>query len=212
MLEKVNNLKIWQKLGLLVLLMGIPVTVLGYLFVSSERRAISTLDNEQNSLSYFVPVRQLFQHMALHRGLTARVLSGDSSARSQLLALTPSIESDLANIDKLDAKYGKAFGTTQTVAAVRQDWAEVKQRGSNITVKENMELKSKLIATNLDLMRTIGDSGLITDGQLQSYYLAINLVLQLPSTIENMGQMRAAGAGILNRQKITEEERQLLTA
>jgi methyl-accepting chemotaxis protein len=212
MLEKVNNLKIWQKLGLLVLLMGIPVTVLGYLFVASERRAIGTLDNEENSLAYFVPVRQLFQHMALHRGLTARVLSGDSSARSQLLALAPAIESDLTTIDAFEAKNGKTFGTTQNVSAIHQSWAEIKQKGNAITAKENFDLHGKLIATSLDLMRIIGDTGLIIDGQLQTYYMAINLVLQLPSTIENMGQMRAVGAGVLNRQKITEEERQLLTA
>ncbi len=96
MIEKFKDLKIFQKLMVLVIVMGIPALVVTVAFLKLRSELLTALQVERDSLVYFESLPGLLRDLDLHRGLSGRVLAGDPSARPQLAAVRPQIEAELA--------------------------------------------------------------------------------------------------------------------
>ena len=196
MFNKVRELKLWQKLSLIVLVMAVPIVVMVILFVRALNVQVSSSADEISGVEFTTPVVNFHNHVAQHRDLMAAVMAGDSSQRNRAQGLEPTIEADLSAVDALDQKYGKAFSASEKLAEIKKDWRELRQRGANMQVRENLALHNKISTDTRELIRIIGDkSSLILDPDLDAYYLMSTMVIDMPQVQENLSALRGLASG-----------------
>ena len=66
-----KNLKIWQKLSLIVVAFSIPIGVLLHYLVTEQNIILDFAKNELDGTQYLRPVRKLFADICEHRTLAA---------------------------------------------------------------------------------------------------------------------------------------------
>ncbi len=211
MIEWITKRNISWKLGILVLLMLIPIVVLGGFFLSGEQKRIAATQDKIASLDYLVPLRTLLQHTSEHRDFSARAVSGDGAARSRVVDSDSKIEKDFNDLETVDKRFTKA-NTTQNLTAVRAKWNELKANRTSGTVKETIDIHTKLINDILGQIRLVADNAIVTDQDIDTYYLGNAIAQQIPSGVQALGELSAYGSAVRARGKLTEEDRYQITA
>jgi len=202
-----RNLKLWQKLAIAGALAAIPMFTLMFLFLRSRDEQIARTRDELAGMDYVLSVRNLLEHLPRHRSAASAVLNGDHSMRGELLEAQSQVENAVAAVDLADKKSGKELGTTATWDSIRLRWADLKSRVLNLSPEESYGRHTRLIADILAQVRLVGDrTGLTTDPELATFYLAENLLTQMPESSEYLGQLASIGSGIAARQKMSAAE------
>src|SRR5262245_9863573 len=210
-----RRLKMWQRLALIAVLMGIPIPVVTYLLVSDKKSGIDYILLETYGAHYLSPVKKIGKEIARHRGLTNALLRGEPTVKTQILEVERAIGQNFELAEEIDQKliagigksYGELFQTTDRLRNLRQNWDAMNSKVSGMRPNESYDEHTKLIADALDIIKQVADqSNLIFDTQLDSYYMMDTAVVQLPRLIENVGQLRDLGAGISVARVINEDE------
>lgn len=207
MIETFKNLRIFQKLMVLVIVMGIPALVVTVAFLRLRSELLVALQVERDSLVYFEPLPSLLRDLDVHRGLNGRMLAGDTSVKPQLTAVKPQIEAELAAIQKVDDSLGRALGVSEQFNQVRQGWVDLAQKSDSMTASASIDAHGKLIEQVLELMRKTGDSSLILDPALDSYHVAEGLVTSFPSLIAFSGRARGLASVSMAKKAASTEDR-----
>ena len=210
-----RRLKMWQRLALIAVLMGIPIPVVTYLLVNDKKSGIDYILFETYGAQYLSPVKNIGKDIARHRGLTNILLRGEPSVKNQILEVERAIgqqfeaaeETDQKFIGSVGKSYGELFQTSDRIRSLRQNWDALKSKVLSLRPSDGFDEHTKLIADSLDLIKQVADqSNLIFDTQLDTYYMMDTTVVQLPRLIENVGQLRDLGAGISVVKAISEDE------
>jgi methyl-accepting chemotaxis protein len=104
MFDKLNHLKIWQKLALVSALLAVPVFALLYVFVAGQDRRIAHTQRELDGLEYVSALRELME-------LTGA--PGDSSRAT---------DAALAKVDAVDARLANDLGVAGKWPEIRKNW------------------------------------------------------------------------------------------
>jgi methyl-accepting chemotaxis protein len=202
-----KNLKIWQKLALIVVMMSVPVGTLAYLFVLSQNQRVSATRAELAGLEYITPLRGLLEHLSQHRAAQHVVLNGNAGRASELEPLRAKIEADFLAAEAAEQKVGGSFGTRQSLDNVRANWNSLKTTLPSINASESLETHTRLIGLVLEHVQLVGDkSQLLVDFQLDTAYLSRSLVSGLVRNAESVGQLFAYSAGVLARGRVESGE------
>jgi len=205
--------KVWQKLALIALVMGLMIPVLLFLLVRRQNEQIDSVRRELVGTEYLQPLRALFGALAQHRGRVDAVLSGDPSARGQLAALQGQIDSELRRIDLVDRQVGATLGAAPALAAIRRDWEELKGQAFQLPAERGFARHTALLARVLKLIEDVGDSSTLRlDPARDSSYLAEEVLLWGPKSVEAMAEARDLGAGALARGQVSPEGEGRLSA
>jgi twitching motility protein PilJ len=167
-----------------------------FLFVQARNREVAGMQEQLHSLEYLTPAHNLQQHVLLHGGLTYIVLF-DTSYTPQLESDEANVDVDVASLQKLDARFGRDFGTTELVRSIREHWQEIKDKAAVFSVREMYDAHTRLHAQILDLIRIVGDRALVLDSSIDTYYLGNTLLQQIPGTAEELGQLRYEGTEVI---------------
>src|SRR5690606_34966913 len=97
------KLKIGHKLGAIVLLMGIPIVTLVYLFIDSQNRQIAATQNELAGVEYLTAMRDLLELLPNYRAASAAAANGDAKARQEVERLQPEIDARMAAVTDVDS-------------------------------------------------------------------------------------------------------------
>jgi methyl-accepting chemotaxis protein len=206
------KLRIWHKLSLIALLMGVPVVALVYLFVQAQNRQIDATRNELAGLEYLTQVRNLLENVPHHRAAAAAALGGDLQSREELDALRGRIDLNIKAMEEVERKYGLRWMTMESSLRIKNSWTAIRAGVLSLDAKTSLEIHNKMMNDLLAHMQLIGErSQLRTDFELSTFYLADSLVNTLGWSSENVGQLLALGAGVTTRQKATPEELAQLT-
>ena len=198
-----TSLKIWQKLTLIVLLMGVPIGTLAYLFLLSQNQRVAATRSELAGLEYIVPLRQMLEHVSQHRVAQHVTLNGNSSRAQDLRTLREKIEADLQAVEAAERKTAASWDTRAGWDATRAQWVALKEKLPAISAAESLESHNRLILALLDHIQLVGDkSQLLIDFQLDTSYLARSLVTGLVRNAESVGQLVAYSAGAMARQSL----------
>src|SRR5688572_11169014 len=198
-----TSLKIWQKLTLIVLLMGVPIGTLAYLFLLSQNQRVAATRSELAGLEYIVPLRQMLEHVSQHRVAQHVTLSGNSSRAQEIRTLREKIEADLQAVEAAERKTAASWDTRPAWDATRAQWVALKEKLPAISAAESLESHNRLILALLDHIQLVGDkSQLLIDFQLDTSYLARSLVTGLVRNAESVGQLVAYSAGAMARQSL----------
>ncbi len=219
-LQLLQRLKIWQKLVLIAVFMGLPLPVITWLYVAEKNSTIAFAQKEIYGSEYLPPLQGLARELANHRGLASALLRGETSLQGQLSEAARAVEQQLAAAEALDQKeirpagggYGALLQTSGKLRALRQKWNLLKGKIAQAPPRENFDEHTQLIAEVNDLLIHAGDtSNLILDPDLDTYYLMDAVIIQIPRLAEETNRLRGLGAGLAVAKKATPEEFAQLT-
>ncbi len=203
-----NRLTYRRKMILISLLLLTPLVVVTWLLMAQLAGGSRQAQAERQGLEYISALRQVYQHLAQHRGMTNAFLNGGDGFRDRILEVRKAIARDLARIDAVDARYGDAFRARAEWAAIREQWRKLEGRAFDGPAGEVFAAHSQLIARIYDLFGTVANhSGLLLDPALNTTFLADALVYRLPRVTENLGQARGLSSGVAARGEISLQQR-----
>jgi methyl-accepting chemotaxis protein len=205
-----NRLKLWQRFALLGLMGLLLVAPPFYLFLAENGRDLHFSAAEQAGLKPGAQARNLLQSIQQHRGLSAAFvgagqLAGERSAKeAEVNRLLLGMAALLAPGEGQDRKM---------LARIRDEWASLARDVStrSLATVDSYERHTALCEFILLFIEQLADqSGLSLDPDADSYYLMRATYFDLPRVAEDLGQMRARGAGFLATGKIDIEGRAIM--
>ncbi|MBT9487680.1 MAG: cache domain-containing protein [Rubrivivax sp.] len=202
-----RRLRLPWKLGLVGLTLFVPMVLLLVLHVQLLRQQTGITQAEAEGARVVLALLQVTDQLQQHRGLTNRVLSGDTHASAARDSVRKALADTLAAVDKtlLDtaafpfADHWPAL--RETIAALAQGRHE-SQRGA--AFRQHTEQVENLRTTVL----LVGErSGLLLDPEAHTFFLMDLLVERTLPWTETLGLMRGQGAGLLGRGDASATER-----
>ncbi len=212
---QIANLKIANKLGLIVVVLAIPICALVFVQYQDQQAATSQASSEADGLDYVSTIMPFMTEVQRHRALVERVLSGEEAARANMEQTAAAADEALAKITEADADWGNRFNTREYVAFLAAEWP--KARDSAGSTQEASSLHNSVIEQGVfPLLATIAtESGLVLDPDLDTRNVIVALTETLPRMTDALSQMRSQGAGALvsrPNQPAREETRSFLAA
>jgi methyl-accepting chemotaxis protein len=192
-----------------LILVSIPTT----LYLREAGKALAALEGETEGLPKIAASVKLVQLTQQHRGLSALVLS-NATGDEKRAAKQVEVDRTAATVDAIVKEINNP-ALTRAWAVSTQDWERLRAgvAGKTITVPESLAAHAALIAKFLFVNDLIGDSyGLSLDGRQDGYQLIQAMYYQLPYLAEEMGRMRATGAGLLAKKEASLEEKLLMSS
>ncbi len=193
-----KNLKVWQKLLVVGVILMLPFGAVTWRMVSSIN-ALGTefARQESRGLEYYTPLLVLLNDLQEQRGLTSIWLSGDASFKARVDAKHEDVEKDVRIVDEIDQRLDGALHTRARWTELSDDIRNLASRSSNATPSESFELHSRTIEKTIALLTRVGDaSNLTLDPDLDSYYEMNILIFQGPELSEVVAQARGLGSRI----------------
>src|SRR5262245_16097962 len=131
-----RNLKIWQKLSLIVLVMATGIPVIFYLIRTRDKATIDFGQAERYGCNYLAPTQGLLLHALHYRDL----LDAGSRMAEDLAKLKPQIEADLAAVEAVDQRTRNLLASgadriAEKLQTLRKDWTDL-QAGNSSTVAD----------------------------------------------------------------------------
>lgn len=199
--KQIANLSIATKLGLIVSVLVIPICALMFVQYQDRQAATDQSQSESNGLDYVSAVMPFLNQVQLHRGLSERVLRGDTVAKANMERTADAADDALANLNDLTEKWGGDFKTQELVAFLNSEWPKARDAQGSTT--ESNALHNSVISQGIfPLISTISnESGLALDPDLENRNLIEALTGTLPALTESLSQIRAVGAGALISRK-----------
>jgi len=207
-----NSMKFPAKFALIAILFLLPLTILSYVLLQDLQQKIDATTQEQLGLEYIVPLRNLAEHTAQHRGMTHAYLLGSTAFKDQIQNKRDQLRDEYKKLLAVDAPLTKRLKTNGEAATFQQRWIALEQAAFSMQPEESFQAHSALIDDILSYIRTISDAAnLSTDPVLGTHYLISTLTSHLPNLAEILGQTRGFGAGLSARDQATPQERFYLT-
>jgi methyl-accepting chemotaxis protein len=193
------RMKLWQKFLLLGVVATVAVTLPTVSFYQTAQEKIEFTRTELSGIEPMQLTTKFLQLTQHHRGLSALVLSGNEASAQALTAKQAEIAQTVAALDKV-------VGRTDNAPLI-QEWAKIKQAWGQIATevntrsvdaRKNFDNHTALCATLLGLLESLGDYTKLTlDPYDHTYFLIQASLIHMPALTEELGQMRAFGAGRL---------------
>jgi len=207
-----DRLQIWHKflvLGLVALVMSaIPAS----LYLRESGKTLQAFETEAEGRAPVATILKTMQLTQQHRGLSALSLGGgadDKRAEKQREA-DASYEAMAAIVGKLrDPELSRLWDDAS------RDWQSLRSgvAGRSISVPQSYEAHTALVARLLKVEDRVTDYfGLNLDPDLDTYELIQTTYYQLPYLTEELGKLRAKGAGMLATHSAPPEARLAMSA
>ncbi len=203
------NLTMGRKLALMLAVMGVPLAFLLVLLIQARNAQIDAASNEISGVEHIAAVRGLLEAIPQHRALTHAAINGDTTQRSRAEQLQPVIDRYLSGLDTAAARLSGQAGAADRLGQIKRSWQEVKLGALKMAVKEATDAHNRIMDDVVEYIRQIGDrSGLISDPELDTYYLMDAVVNHLPVVTDRSSRLAYLVANALNR-KTTEDRVQV---
>ena len=207
MFEKLNNLKIWQKLMLVTGLLALPIVALLVMFVQTRNQQVAHTREEIDGVEYIAILRPVLEHITQHRDTALAVLYGDESMRDRLDAIRKKLDVDFTGVEAVDERLGKSLRVSSNWQSFKAAWRQLQPQATALSARDSFTRHTALVNQTLELIRMAGEaSGLRTDQDLGTFHLADTMISQAPLITEHLSQLRSFGAGLASRGKANPEE------
>jgi len=214
-LKLLQRLRIWQKLVLIAVFMGLPIPIITYLYVAEKNVAINFAQKEIYGAEYLAPLKAVAKEMARHRDVSNNFLKSSKAAPGPMNDAARAVDQRLAEAEELDQKnvaagkrnYGDLLQTTGRLRTIKQKWGVLKDKTVGSPPNDNFVEHTRLIAEVIDLIKQAGNqSNLTFDQGLDSYYLMDSVINQIPRIAESVSRLRGLGSGIALSRRMGQEE------
>jgi twitching motility protein PilJ len=202
------SLRIWQKLGLLIVLMSLPLVVLINAYLKSRNELIVFTEAELVGTEYLRRLSSLLEQVQLHRAASNAYLSGDASYSGHMKGAASRVESEIKHLDQVDLRTGTKLGTRELWEQWKQKWQQLQSRSGQLSPATSFEQHTALTAMLIEIYTQVGDlSNLILDPETDSYYLASGLIDRFTRAAEARSLTAGYGLGLAAKKNTSPEER-----
>jgi PAS domain S-box-containing protein len=217
-----KRLTVAQKLTLISIFFVMPDSVMLYLFVTGINANIRFTRWEKKGNEYQRPLEELLELLPQHCLLAQRAARGDQQVVEPLLRKQAKIDVAFTALEATDARIGADLQFTDVglakrkrehyrVHTIRMEWRDLRAGLARLDPEACAKLHSHLVTDVRTMITHAGDmSNLILDPDLDSYYLMDATLLALPQTQDRLAAVTAYGEGVLQRQTISNQEREQL--
>ena len=196
-----------MKFALIGVLALLTIAWLFWGLASQLRGNINASRAELAGMDMAEPLLKAVQQVQQHRGLSAMVIGGAPGVTERHAAKGRDTAAALATAD------GVLSGSTLPAVAsewkpLQAEWNTVRDKSVSVSLAESRRLHTDLISHMLGVERRIlDDAGLMLDTDADAFYLIDTTLRGLPDMLEQLGRVRALGAGVLAKKQISDEER-----
>ena len=177
-----------QKFTVIFLLAILPSLVLLGLGARGSLQDIERDTAELRGLDALKSISALVTPAGLHRGLTSRALTGDSTVQPEIDSAAQAMDSGLAVL--ASPQLADLPGLAEPVAALADSWKNARTWQGK-SPEANFEAHTAVLADTNDLLhRAGGESGLLLDPEAKAYFEIVTLVDQIPKLTEQIAQTR----------------------
>ncbi|MEF8702646.1 MAG: methyl-accepting chemotaxis protein [Candidatus Accumulibacter sp. UW26] len=194
-----NRVAYPRKFAIMGALALVASAVLVVNLYQSLHRVIDSSQKELAGIAMIKPIARIVQHLQVHRGLSSGVLNGNEAMQEARAARARQVsEAVQAAAAGLAPELASSAAWTGGLDA----WRDLDAEGLDLTQRENFLAHSRLIDGLLMFQKTVADAYALTnDPDIDAAYLIDTAVDKSPRAIENMGQLRALGTGVLTRKQ-----------
>ena len=151
-----NRLKLWQKLGWLVLGLAIPAALVGFFYLRQANAQVSQVHDELDGARYLQALSAVEGEILTHRSRAFVFLSGDTARRNDVIAQAEEVERQIAALDTINAAFGKRLGVDTTWESVKAEWEGVKAQALTRTAADSDTVHSVLTDHIQQLIDLVG--------------------------------------------------------
>jgi methyl-accepting chemotaxis protein len=203
----ISRLKYSQKFLLTSVLFAIPLILVLNLWLGQLQEDVRFTQKEEKGVIVIHSIMPLLLNFQQHRGLANGYLNGDALAKSTMEKKETEISKQLTAVGEIARSKGLARTETE-VRNLKPEWEKLQTETYELTPKDSFSRHSQLIQQVQDLIITASDeSNLTLDPQIDSFYLMDIMVNRIPELIEQTGQIRGKGNGILTRKQLSNDEK-----
>jgi len=192
-------LKLWQKILVVGIALFAAIGYVGYQLVDAQFKQIDFTKKEILGTNYIRGVTGVMKFVAQHRGISAGFLGGNKTLESRLDAKAADVRRALSRLEEEEKKEGAVLKVKDKSAELRKRTEEILARVKGMNSRESYSRHTALQGEYLKLISRVADtSNLILDPDLDTYYLMSIFSGTIPTSAEDMGQLRAVTNGILS--------------
>jgi methyl-accepting chemotaxis protein len=141
-----SRLKLWQKVGWLVLAMAIPVTLVGFFYLRLANAQVSQTREELDGARYLQALGAVEGEMLTHRSGAFAFLSGDAARRGDVIAQQEEVDRQLVTMDQVDAAIGRQLEVSDAWQSLKSEWSALKSKTLTQSVTDNDTAHAALVA------------------------------------------------------------------
>ena len=153
-----NRLKLWQKLGWLVVAMAIPAALVGFFYLRQASGQVTQARDELEGASYLQALGSVEGEIFTHRSRAFVFLSGDAARKNDVTAQAEEVERQIAALDKINAEVGKRLGVDSGWESVKAEWETVKAKTLTQTAADMDSTHAALIGHIEQLTKSVSVS------------------------------------------------------
>jgi len=212
--RRLEHLLLWHKFAILSVVGVIVVAIPATLYLRETGKALDALELEAGARTPVATILDTIQTTQQHRGLAALVVGGVAEAVPKREQKQREVDANYAAMSAIVAGL-HAPRIDQAWADAKRDWDALRGRvaAGTITVPQSYEAHTALVPKLLAVEDQVADHfGLNLDPSVDSYQLVQAIYYQLPYLSEELGKMRAKGAGLLAAKAASREDRLALSA
>ncbi|RSZ60934.1 HAMP domain-containing protein [Massilia atriviolacea] len=209
-----GKLKVWHTYLILSILGILLASIPTYLYIKEAAKGLTAYSSEQAGMPGVASMLRVIQYTQQHRGLSALVLGGTGAAEDKRTAKQAEADAAFAAVDTLIGHISDP-AIARRWAEPRREWDALRAgvAGKTLSVAQSYAAHTALLSKALKVNELIGDYyGLSLDPDKDSYQLIQAMYYQLPYLTEELGQLRAKGAGLLGKKEASQDERQIISS
>jgi len=212
--RRLDHLLLWQKFLILSVVGVIVAAIPATLYLRETSKALAALQLEAGARTPVATILVTIQTTQQHRGLAALALGGVAEAAPKRENKQREVDANFAAMSAIVAGFHDGR-IDQAWSDARGAWETLRGRvaAGTITVPESYEAHTALVPKLLEVEDLVADRyGLNLDPEPDSYQLIQAIFYHLPYLSEELGKMRAKGAGLLAAANASPDERLALSA
>jgi methyl-accepting chemotaxis protein len=189
--QVLNRLKLWQKLGWLVLAMAIPVALVSFFYLRLANTEVSQARDELDGARYLQALTAVEVEVLRHRIRAFVFLSGDATLRSEVISRQEEVEKLIAALDAIDAEVGQRLEVSDNWQRVKSEWEGLKGKTLTQSLADNDAAHGTLINHFQLLVDLIGvRSKTAIDPHFETHALIRLAAESMPTAMINAVSMR----------------------
>lgn len=177
------------------------IFAISLMLVVSYKKSKNSKYTQKNGLSYIQDIKIIITLVQQHRGLSAALLNGDSSAQNKLALLREKVSTQKKLLNE------PLFIKNERWGAFLDHWERLIQQNSNTSVANSFEQHTMMIRNLAYLLEDTAEMSYLTADFLPKFKKIGYVWRELVLATESIGQSRALGTGITTKKLCSNVEK-----